>query len=53
MLTRRKTSVEEVNRIFGEEAASERYAGILGFTNDPIVSADIVQDPHAAIVALI
>jgi glyceraldehyde 3-phosphate dehydrogenase len=52
MLTARKTSVEEVNRIFSEEAASERYAGVLGVTNDPIVSADIVQDPHAAIVDL-
>jgi glyceraldehyde 3-phosphate dehydrogenase len=52
MLTSRKTSVEEVNRIFSEEAASDRYAGVLGVTNDPIVSADIVQDPHAAIVDL-
>ena len=52
MLTTRRTSVEEVNQIFSEEAASERYAGVLGVTNDPIVSADIVQDPHAAIVDL-
>jgi glyceraldehyde 3-phosphate dehydrogenase len=52
MLTARKTSVEEVNRIFSEEAASERYTGVLGVTNDPIVSADIVQDTHAAIVDL-
>lgn len=52
MLTTRKTSVDEVNAIFSEEAASDRYAGVLGITNDPIVSADIVQDPHAAIVDL-
>jgi glyceraldehyde 3-phosphate dehydrogenase len=52
LLTARKTSVEEVNRIFREEAASERYAGVLGVTSDPIVSADIVQDSRAAIVDL-
>ncbi|MGQ0602125.1 MAG: type I glyceraldehyde-3-phosphate dehydrogenase [Anaerolineales bacterium] len=52
MLTTRKTSVDEVNRIFSEEAASDRYTGILAVTRDPIVSADIVQDPHAAIVDL-
>jgi glyceraldehyde 3-phosphate dehydrogenase len=52
LLTERKTSVEEVNRIFREEAASERYAGVLGVTSDPIVSADIVQDSRAAIIDL-
>jgi len=52
MFTSRKTSVDEVNRIFSEEAASDRYRGILAVTNDPIVSADIVRDPHAAIVDL-
>jgi glyceraldehyde 3-phosphate dehydrogenase len=52
MLTTRKTSVDEVNQIFRDEAASDRYAGVLGVTDDPIVSADIVQDPHAAMVDL-
>ena len=52
MLTKRKTSVDEVNQIFSEEAASDRYKGILSVTNDPIVSADIVKDPHASIVDL-
>jgi len=52
MLTTRKTSVEEVNQIFSEEAASDRYRGIVSVTSEPIVSADIVKDPHAAIVDL-
>ncbi len=52
MLTKRKTTVEEVNRIFSEEANSERYKNILGVTNDPIVSADIVGDTHASVVDL-
>jgi glyceraldehyde 3-phosphate dehydrogenase len=51
-LTERKTTVEEVNQIFKEEAASERYKGILGASEDPLVSSDIVQDPRASIVDL-
>ena len=51
-VTSRKTSVEEVNRILAEEAASNRYAGILGVSNDPLVSSDIVGDPRASIVDL-
>ncbi len=51
-LTERETSVEEVNAVFREEAASERYQGVLGATDAPIVSADIIQDPHASLVDL-
>ena len=49
-LTKRPTSVEEVNTIFREEARSERYNGILGVTDDPIVSSDIIQDSRASLV---
>src|SRR5690606_6315836 len=38
----RATSVDEINGIFREEAESERYEGILGVTDDPIVSSDII-----------
>jgi glyceraldehyde 3-phosphate dehydrogenase len=51
-LTTRPTTVEEVNSIFGEEAASERYRGILGVSEDPIVSSDVIKDPRASIVDL-
>ncbi len=51
-VTARSTSVEEVNRIFKEEAASERSQGVLGVTDEPIVSADIIQDARASIVDL-
>jgi glyceraldehyde 3-phosphate dehydrogenase len=50
IVTTRPTSVEEVNRILSEEAASERYRDIVGITTDPIVSSDIVQDSRASIV---
>jgi glyceraldehyde 3-phosphate dehydrogenase len=51
-VTERSTSVEEVNRIFTEEADSARYKGVLGVTNDPIVSSDIIKDSRASIVDL-
>ncbi|MFO7964763.1 MAG: type I glyceraldehyde-3-phosphate dehydrogenase [Desulfobacterales bacterium] len=51
-LTERHVTVEEVNAIFREEAESERYKGILGVTDDPIVSSDIIKDPRASIVDL-
>jgi glyceraldehyde 3-phosphate dehydrogenase len=51
-LTERDTSVEEVNNIFREEAQSERYQGILGVTEDPIVSSDVIRDPRASVVDL-
>jgi glyceraldehyde 3-phosphate dehydrogenase len=51
-LTEQETTVEEVNAIFREEAEGEKYKGILGATDDPIVSSDIVGDPHASVVDL-
>ena len=48
----RPTSVEEVNDAFRQEAVSGRYEGILGVSEDPLVSADIVGDPRAAIIDL-
>lgn len=52
MVTERATSVERVNAIFLEEARGERYQGVVGVTEDPIVSSDIIQDTHASIVDL-
>ncbi|MGZ8374448.1 MAG: type I glyceraldehyde-3-phosphate dehydrogenase [Nitrospira sp.] len=52
MVTDRATSVERVNAIFLEEAGSERYQGVVGVTQDPLVSSDVIQDPHASIVDL-
>jgi glyceraldehyde 3-phosphate dehydrogenase len=52
LVAERKTSVEEINQIFMEEAASERYRGIIGVTEDPIVSSDIIKDPRASVIDL-
>jgi len=51
-LASRMTSVEEVNRILAEEAETERYAGVLGVTRDPLVSSDIIGDARASVVDL-
>jgi glyceraldehyde 3-phosphate dehydrogenase len=48
----RNTSVEEVNGIFVEEAATKRYAGVLGVSSDSLVSSDIIGDPRASVVDL-
>jgi glyceraldehyde 3-phosphate dehydrogenase len=51
-VTVRPTTVDEVTRVFEDEAAGERYRGIVDVTHDPIVSSDVLQQPRAAIVDL-
>ncbi|MFW5870483.1 MAG: type I glyceraldehyde-3-phosphate dehydrogenase [Candidatus Sumerlaeota bacterium] len=51
-LVEKQTSVEEVNQIFREESQSDKYKGVLGVTEDPIVSSDIIRDPHGSLVDL-
>jgi glyceraldehyde 3-phosphate dehydrogenase len=45
----RATSVEEINAAL-KAAAEGPMKGILRYTEDPIVSSDIVGDPHSSIV---
>ena len=49
-VTARGTSVEEVNRVLTEEAASDRYREVLAVTEEPIVSSDIVQQAYESVV---
>lgn len=51
-VTERPTSVDEVASIMREEADTDRYRGILGVTEEAIVSSDIIKDPRASIVSL-
>lgn len=46
----RPTTADEVNDAFREEAATPRYDGVLAVSEDPLVSADIIGDPRAAII---
>jgi glyceraldehyde 3-phosphate dehydrogenase len=48
----RATTAQEVNAAFRQEAATDRYQEVLGVSDDPLVSADIVGDPRAAVVDL-
>jgi glyceraldehyde 3-phosphate dehydrogenase (phosphorylating) len=45
----RDTSVEEINGAFREQADTGALTGILAYTEDPIVSSDIVKNPYSSI----
>lgn len=51
-LLKRKTTVKEVNDVLTKAANSPRYKGIMTVTDEPIVSSDIIGDPHSSIVDL-
>ncbi|MFP4528192.1 MAG: type I glyceraldehyde-3-phosphate dehydrogenase [Candidatus Kapaibacterium sp.] len=51
-IAKRATSADEINKIFREEANTDRYRGILGASDDELVSSDIIMDPRASIVDL-
>jgi glyceraldehyde 3-phosphate dehydrogenase len=51
-LLKRDVTVEQVNKAFEEAAKSSVYKGILEATTEPIVSSDVVGNPHSAIVDL-
>ena len=46
---KKKTSIQEVNTLF-EKAANGPLKGILEFTQDPIVSIDIVGNTHSCVL---
>lgn len=46
---KKQASVEEINNAF-KNAADNAMKGILEYTTDPIVSADIVGNPHSCII---
>jgi glyceraldehyde 3-phosphate dehydrogenase len=45
----RETSAEEINALFKEKADTGDFEGILQYTEDPIVSSDIVKSPYSSI----
>jgi glyceraldehyde 3-phosphate dehydrogenase len=45
----REASVDEVNSTFAAAADSGRLAGILRYTDEPIVSSDVVGSPYSSI----
>lgn len=51
-LLKKDTTKEEVNAILRQAAQEPVYQGILEVTEDPIVSSDIIGNPHSSIVDL-
>lgn len=50
LLAAHRTSPEEINAIFREEAQTDRYRDILGVTEKGWVSSDVIGDARASIV---
>ena len=46
---KKSATVAEINAAFKKAAASGPLKGVLRYTEDPIVSSDIVGDPHSSI----
>lgn len=51
-LLKRKTTVEEVNQVIKEAAESDRWKGIVAWTEEPLVSSDIVGRSESSIIDL-
>lgn len=51
-LLKKETTVEEINAALTKAAGDPAFRGILEVTTDPLVSSDIVGNPHSAIVDL-
>lgn len=49
-VTEKATSAEELNQVFMAAAESDTFAGILGYSDEPLVSTDYRQDPRSSIV---
>ena len=47
--TERPTSADEVNDVFAGRADRDELEGILAYSEDPIVSSDIIGSPYSAI----
>jgi glyceraldehyde 3-phosphate dehydrogenase len=50
LVSKTEVTVEQIQAAYKEAAASGPLKGILKYTEDPIVSSDIVTDPHSSIV---
>lgn len=51
-ISKTDTTAEQVNAILREASKSARWQGVFKASDDPLVSSDIVGDPHASIAEL-
>lgn len=52
ILTKKDVTVDSVNEVFKKAAKEPFYQGILGITDEPLVSSDFIGNSHSAIVDL-
>jgi len=52
ILLKKNATVEEVNQVFIDASKNPAYSRFVDVTTDPLVSSDIVGNPHSAIVDL-
>jgi glyceraldehyde 3-phosphate dehydrogenase len=45
----RATTADEINAAFAEHAGTGELAGILAYSEEPLVSSDIVKSPYSSI----
>lgn len=51
-LLKKKTTVEEINKVLVDACKEPRYKNIMTFTKDPVVSSDFIGSPYSSIVDL-
>lgn len=51
-ISKRETSAEEINKILVEASKTDRWKGVFAVTDEPLVSSDIIGNPHASIADL-
>lgn len=51
-IAKRPTTAEEVNKILTDAAASDQWKMVFAVTNEPLVSSDILGNPHTSIADL-
>ncbi len=52
VLLKKNVTKEEVNKAMVDASKTERFAGVLTTTNEPLVSSDFIGNTHSAIVDL-
>lgn len=53
MVLKRPATIEEINEVFKKAAAEPYYQGILGVTEEPLVSHDYIGNSHSGTVDLL
>jgi glyceraldehyde 3-phosphate dehydrogenase len=53
MVLKRDTTIEEINSVFKKHASEPYFQGILGVSEEPLVSSDYIGNSHSGTVDLL